>query len=600
MALNAVGQPADLVARADVDAWSTGRRRRPGRQRRRAPRAGGWWRGRAAARCRRRAAPRRARRRAAHGSTPRRPRASGCATQHRERLAVGRRGDATATGPPVARPARPRSRSAAPHQVVGDGAAARRPTSPSASSATSPAPAACCSGRPGASSTAKAATAAPAAPPCRCVAARTTAATCTRSPARATSPSAQSAGADRRRRRPAARGRTAGIDDAHAVGEARGSTRSASAWPAAAPSVGAGGGRGRRPRRAAGACRTARRRRPRPAGRGRRAPLRPAARRRPRGSAAASSADADQQRDEHDERRRQPSAGSAASRAGSSLRARLSRLRRVCACSHGGASARRGVRAEALGARGAARAPSALRPPATAARRCAERAARRCAGGTRVAAYASSGTEPADRRRCSPRWPRGPAAGAAARRRPRLGRARRRPAPGPRGLLEPAGPRLGRDAVADCALVVVPALAVDRRGTRLGPRRRLVRPRARPRPAGLVVALLHDGELRRRRCPAEPHDVRGRTPSSLPGAGLGCCTGPDGRRHRCDAVTRRLRRPAGRQRGLRRPLHAAPGSPAAPPAAWRSSPAWTPASSRCRCSGCPRATPRSCATPARA
>jgi 5-formyltetrahydrofolate cyclo-ligase len=42
-----------------------------------------------------------------------------------------------------------------------------------------------------------------------------------------------------------------------------------------------------------------------------------------------------------------------------------------------------------------------------------------------------------------------------------------RPA-GPLGLLEPAGPLLGPDAVRDAGLVLVPALAVDRAGTRLG------------------------------------------------------------------------------------------------------------------------------------
>ena len=41
-------------------------------------------------------------------------------------------------------------------------------------------------------------------------------------------------------------------------------------------------------------------------------------------------------------------------------------------------------------------------------------------------------------------------------------------AAGPHGLLEPCGPRLGRDAVGRCTTVVVPALAVDRAGNRLG------------------------------------------------------------------------------------------------------------------------------------
>ena len=78
-------------------------------------------------------------------------------------------------------------------------------------------------------------------------------------------------------------------------------------------------------------------------------------------------------------------------------------------------------------------------------------------------------------------------------------------APGPHGLLEPAGPRLGRDAVRRCSLVVVPALAVDRTGTRLG-RGGGSYDRVLPRASGLVVALLHDGEVVNE-LPAEPHDV---------------------------------------------------------------------------------------------
>lgn len=39
---------------------------------------------------------------------------------------------------------------------------------------------------------------------------------------------------------------------------------------------------------------------------------------------------------------------------------------------------------------------------------------------------------------------------------------------GPLGLLEPAGPFLGSDAVGDAGLLLVPALAVDRHGHRLG------------------------------------------------------------------------------------------------------------------------------------
>jgi 5-formyltetrahydrofolate cyclo-ligase len=75
-----------------------------------------------------------------------------------------------------------------------------------------------------------------------------------------------------------------------------------------------------------------------------------------------------------------------------------------------------------------------------------------------------------------------------------------------RGLREPPGPLLGRDAVAGCGVVVVPALAVDGAGRRLG-RGGGSYDRALPRALGLVVALLHDGELRDV-VPAEPHDVR--------------------------------------------------------------------------------------------
>ena len=80
---------------------------------------------------------------------------------------------------------------------------------------------------------------------------------------------------------------------------------------------------------------------------------------------------------------------------------------------------------------------------------------------------------------------------------------------GPRGLLEPTGPRLGVDAIRAAALVLVPALAVDRRGMRMG-RGGGSYDRALARLAGisprpLVLALLHDGELVDT-VPAEPHD----------------------------------------------------------------------------------------------
>jgi 5-formyltetrahydrofolate cyclo-ligase len=89
--------------------------------------------------------------------------------------------------------------------------------------------------------------------------------------------------------------------------------------------------------------------------------------------------------------------------------------------------------------------------------------------------------------------------------------------PGPHGLLEPTGPRLGIDAVRDCDLLLVPALAVDTRGVRLGRGggsydRALARTRAR------TIALLYDGELVDA-LPAEPHDVAVRA-AVTPATGL--------------------------------------------------------------------------------
>ena len=68
------------------------------------------------------------------------------------------------------------------------------------------------------------------------------------------------------------------------------------------------------------------------------------------------------------------------------------------------------------------------------------------------------------------------------------------------------GAPLGPVAVADCDVVLVPALAVDRRGVRLG-RGGGSYDRALGRARGLVVALLHEGELHDEPLPAEPHDV---------------------------------------------------------------------------------------------
>ncbi|MBM2622252.1 5-formyltetrahydrofolate cyclo-ligase [Actinoplanes sp. LDG1-06] len=94
-------------------------------------------------------------------------------------------------------------------------------------------------------------------------------------------------------------------------------------------------------------------------------------------------------------------------------------------------------------------------------------------------------------------------------------------AAGRRGLLEPAGPRLGVGAVAQVGLVFVPALAVDRSGMRMGRGggsydRALSRLPSLGSP--LVVALLHEGELVDY-IPAEPHD-RPVDAAITPGGGL--------------------------------------------------------------------------------
>ncbi|MDD7938237.1 5-formyltetrahydrofolate cyclo-ligase [Actinomycetospora lutea] len=79
---------------------------------------------------------------------------------------------------------------------------------------------------------------------------------------------------------------------------------------------------------------------------------------------------------------------------------------------------------------------------------------------------------------------------------------------GPHGLREPMGPRLGPAVLADAGLVVVPALAVDHRGVRLGRGgghydRSLPLAGAQTR----LVALVGDDGLLADDLPAEPHDV---------------------------------------------------------------------------------------------
>ncbi|WP_171074282.1 5-formyltetrahydrofolate cyclo-ligase [Nonomuraea basaltis] len=92
-------------------------------------------------------------------------------------------------------------------------------------------------------------------------------------------------------------------------------------------------------------------------------------------------------------------------------------------------------------------------------------------------------------------------------------------APGRFGIMEPVDTRRGVDAIRTAALVIVPALAVDRRtGVRLGRGGGSYdRALARVGPNVPTVALLHDGELIEG-IPTEAHDQRVRyamTPEGL-------------------------------------------------------------------------------------
>jgi 5-formyltetrahydrofolate cyclo-ligase len=87
------------------------------------------------------------------------------------------------------------------------------------------------------------------------------------------------------------------------------------------------------------------------------------------------------------------------------------------------------------------------------------------------------------------------------------------------GLLEPAGPWLPATALAEASVVLVPALAVDRTGVRLGRGRgfydrTLVSRNAHAR----LVAVIRDEELLDE-LPHEPHDVP-MTHALTPGRGL--------------------------------------------------------------------------------
>src|SRR5204862_6228792 len=95
---------------------------------------------------------------------------------------------------------------------------------------------------------------------------------------------------------------------------------------------------------------------------------------------------------------------------------------------------------------------------------------------------------------------------------------------GPRGLREPGEPPRGVDAVARADVVLVPALAVDAAGRRLGRGGGSYdRALARGGPPVPVVALIYDDELVEQ-VPAEGHDVPVRA-TARPRAGL-TDTGP--------------------------------------------------------------------------
>lgn len=84
--------------------------------------------------------------------------------------------------------------------------------------------------------------------------------------------------------------------------------------------------------------------------------------------------------------------------------------------------------------------------------------------------------------------------------------------PGRHGIPEPTAEPRGVTAIQAADVVIVPALAVDRRGTRLGRGAGSYdRALARVSPAVLTVTPLYDGELLDTPLPAESHDrpVRG-------------------------------------------------------------------------------------------
>lgn len=89
--------------------------------------------------------------------------------------------------------------------------------------------------------------------------------------------------------------------------------------------------------------------------------------------------------------------------------------------------------------------------------------------------------------------------------------------PGLHGLREPTGDRLGPSGIGEAALVLVPALAVDRTGTRLGKGGGHY-DRSLPLTDAPLVAVVRDEELVDE-LPVEPHDIR-MSAALTPGRGL--------------------------------------------------------------------------------
>jgi 5-formyltetrahydrofolate cyclo-ligase len=82
--------------------------------------------------------------------------------------------------------------------------------------------------------------------------------------------------------------------------------------------------------------------------------------------------------------------------------------------------------------------------------------------------------------------------------------------PGGLRLPEPTGPRLGQAALTEADVVIVPALAVDTSGARLGQGRGYYDRALQQLGAGvLVLALVHDEEVldASTPIPADPHDI---------------------------------------------------------------------------------------------